>query len=164
MMQKTFFACLLVLAVTTVAEGQVKVSGSLECGKPTAQHALEVGDRPGHSLAVSQSKCTWTKPFEIAGTQSKEGVATAADEIRGNSIRSRGYFVDTMANGDQVHYRYQCTTALQDGAPQSAACKWTLVGGTGKLKGIKGTGSCTGKARADGGFSQECEGDYTLPK
>lgn len=161
---RTLFACLMVLATTPVAQAQMKVSGSVECDKPTAQHALEVGDRPGHSLAVSQSKCTWTKPFEIAGTQSKEGVGTASDEIRGDRIQTRGYFVDTMANGDRAHYRYQCATAVKDGVPESVECKWTLVGGTGKLKGAKGTGSCMGKPNAGGGVSHNCEGNVELPK
>jgi hypothetical protein len=40
--------------------------------------------------------------------------------------------------------------------------KWQIVGGTAKLKGIKGAGTCNGKGTPDGGLTFECAGDYTL--
>jgi hypothetical protein len=42
--------------------------------------------------------------------------------------------------------------------------KWQIAGGTAKLKGIKGQGTCTGKATPEGGLAFECQGEYTLPK
>ena len=69
-----------------------------------------------------------------------------------------------MANGDQVHFRYDGAGTMKDGALQSMENKWSVIRGTGKLKGLKAQGTCKGKGTADGGLAFECEGEYTLPK
>lgn len=155
---------LVLLGLATVAQAQTKMSGAGRCGKLDVQHAIEVPDRPNHTFAISQGKCTWSKPWEIAGVQNKEGVGTVFEETTGNTSRSRELYVDTMANGDKAFYRYEATTTLKDGKPQSSQGRWTLVDGTGKLKGIKGKGTCKAtKFEADGSFDYECEGEYTPP-
>jgi hypothetical protein len=58
----------------------------------------------------------------------------------GGTSRFHAYYVDEMANGDKAYYRYQGTSTLNDGAPQTEQGTWTLTGGTGKLKGTKGKG------------------------
>ena len=163
MRRKCTLALAVILAVATVAGAQVKVSGTSRCGKSDVQHMVEVGDTPNHSFSISQSKCTWPKPFDIGGVQSKEGLNTAFSETTGNRARVRGFFLDTMANGDKGHYRYEATATLKDGMFQTAEAKWTLAGGTGKLKGAKGKGTCKGKGESDGAVSWECEGEYVLP-
>ena len=82
---KTIPICLSLIAFATVALAQTKISGTVQCGKSDEQHVLEVGDNPGHSLMISKGKCTWTKPKEIAGTQTKEDAGTNFDEIRGSN-------------------------------------------------------------------------------
>lgn len=150
------------LSFATVVAAQTKISGTSQCGKPDQQQKIDVGDRPDHAFTISQGKCTWTKPWEIAGIQSKEGVGTSFAEISGTTARTRGYFVDTMANGDKAHYRTESADTLKDGVPQSVDGKWTLIRGTGKLKGIKGQG--TYKCQAAGeGSTCDVEGEYTLP-
>ena len=161
---KTVVVFLTAMALATVAAAQTKLSGTAQCGKPDPQHGVEVGDRPGHSFMVSQSKCTWTKPFEIEGVQGKDTVLTAFDEVSGNGSNMRGFFLTTMANGDKNQGRFQGTAALKDGAPQSVEGTWTFAGGTGKLKGIKGKGTSKGKGNPDGSITYEIEGEYTLPK
>ena len=43
--------------------------------------------------------------------------------------------------------------------------KWQLTGGSGKLSGVKGQGTCTAAAvGTDGSFNYDCRGNYTLPK
>lgn len=162
---KTFFLCVIVFALAAAASAQTKISGTAQCGKPDKEYTIQVGDRPNHSFSISQGKCTWTKPFEIAGTQNKEIVGTGFAEISGNTSRSHGYDVDTMANGDKAYYREEVTMTLKDGVPQSGEVKWTFIRGTGKLKGIKGKGTCKlTSAAADGSATYECEGEYELPK
>ena len=153
-----------ILAAATIAGAQVKVSGTSRCGKPDAQHMVEVGDAPNHSFSISQGKCAWTKPFDIDGVQNKEGLDTSFSESTGNRARVRGFFLDTMANGDKGHYRYEATGTLKDGMFQTAEAKWTLAGGTGKLKGAKGKGTCKGKGESDGTVNWECEGELVLAK
>lgn len=162
---RTFFLCLIVFALAAVASAQTKISGTAQCSKPDQEHSIQVGDKPNHSFVINQGKCTWTKPFEIAGIQNKEIVGTGFAEIRGNTSRGHGYDVDTMTNGDKAYYREEFSFTLKDGVPQSGDVKWTFVGGTGKLKGIKGKGTCKlTSAAADGSSTADCEGEYELPK
>jgi hypothetical protein len=155
---------LVVFALAAVASAQTKISGTLQCGKADPQHAIEVGDRPNHVFAISQIKCTWTRPLEIAGVQSKEDVYTGFSEVRGNRSNDHSYGVVTMANGDKCYVRPQESSTLKEGMLESAEGKWTFVGGTGEFKGIKGKGTAKGKGAPDGTSTWEIEGEYELPK
>ncbi len=89
-------AFVVVLSAATTVLAQTKISGTVQCSKPDKQHALEVGDRPNHSVMIAKGKCTWTKPLEIAGTHRKEDIGTGFDEITGNKshgARLRGRHV-----------------------------------------------------------------------
>lgn len=155
---------LLLAAMATAAQAQTKISGTNHCAKPDPQYAVQVGDRPNHTFSLGQTKCAWTKPWEIAGIPGKEGVGTFSGEITGNTFRFHAYYVDEMANGDKAYYRYQGTATLKDGVAQTETGTWSLVRGTGKLKGITGKGTYKGTAAADGTETYEVEGEYTLPK
>jgi hypothetical protein len=155
---------LLLLAMANVAGAQGKVSGTNHCAKPDPQTTIQIGDRPNHALSVAQSKCGQTTPWEIAGIKGKEGIATVSGEIMGNTFRFHGYYVDEMANGDKAFYTYQGTATLKDGVTQTEKGTWNLLGGTGKLKGIKGKGTYTGKAGGDGTMDYDVQGDYEAPK
>jgi hypothetical protein len=161
---KTLLSFLVVFALATVASAQTKVSGTFQCGKPDQQHAIEVGDRPNHSFAISQMKCTWTKSLEIAGVQSKEDVYTEFVEVSGNRSYGQLYGVGTMTNGDKYYLRPQGSGTLKDGLLETAEGKWSFAGGTGKLKGLKGKGTYKGKGAPDGTMTVEVEGEYELPK
>ena len=164
MRMKMILACLAVLALATTAGAQTKVSGTIHCNKPDPQYGIEIGDRPGHGFGIDKTACTWTKPMEIAGIQSKDGYDVGFGESSGNKANGRGYHVSTMTNGDKVYVRFQGTDTLKDGAPQSSQGTWSYTGGTGKFKGIKGKGTYKGTFGADGGVTYEVEGEYALPK
>lgn len=147
----------------SVAEAQTRLAGAGQCAKPDLAHKIAVPDRPNHVFSISQVKCTWSKPVEIAGVRSSGGTAVQFDEVTGNSSRYHGHYLDTMANGDTAHYRYEGTATLKDGMPQRSTWNWTLEGGTGKLKGVNGKGTCKGTASPDGS-TWECQGEYRLPR
>ncbi len=68
-----------------------------------------------------------------------------------------------MENGDKAYYRYQGTAVLKDGAPpQTEEGTWSLIGGTGKLKGVTGKGTYKGTAGADGTITYEALGEYQI--
>ena len=161
---KIIFTLLIVLALAAVANAQTKVSGTLQCGKPDQQQAIEVGDRPNHSFVIGQMKCTWTKTLEIGGVQSKEDVYTAFNEVSGNRSHGQAYGVGTMTNGDKYYVRPQGSATLKEGVFESAEGKWSYASGTGKLKGLKGKGTYKGKGAPDGTSTVEVEGEYELPK
>jgi hypothetical protein len=77
-------------------------------------------------------------------------------------MKNWGVFVETFDSGDKVFYNYQGTGTMKDGTFQAGTNKYQISGGTGKMKGIKGSGTCKLTGGADGGLDYSCEGEYTL--
>jgi len=142
---------------------QTKVSGTAQCAKPDPIHVIPVGDRPDHMLGVAQIKCTYTKPMEIGGDKSKEGVSTETSDISGNTSRPRGFHVVTMESGDKVFFSYQGTATSKDNAIVELKGSWSMNGGSGKMKGVKGKGTFTCAPSGDS-LSCDVEGEYQLAK
>ena len=168
MRSKLIVAIVVLLSGSTTVLAQTKISGTLHCSKAGTieEHALEVGDRPNHSLSISKYKCTWPKPMEIAGTQTKETIVTGSDDIsgtNGSEGSERSYLSITWANGDKSYINEQSSWKTPNGVLEGTA-SWTFTGGTGKLKGIKGKGTYNFKEESDGSNTYEVEGEYELPK
>jgi hypothetical protein len=153
-MRRIFIAIALVCFVAATAAAQTKVSATAQCGQPDTQHVIPVGDLPDHSLGLLQVKCTYTKAMEIEGAKSVAAVITITNEVSGDSIRAHGCQVVTMDSGDKVFVSHEGA-----GTPEGQDGTWSISGGTGKLKGIKGKGtySCS---------SSGCDiaGEYQLAK
>lgn len=155
------FAGLVLVAASVSA--QTKIAGTIQCAKPDQQTAIPVGDRTGHAFVVTKVKCTWTKPIELAGVQAKTGEDTVFSEANGLKSRDSGYDMTAMANGDQFVVRFSgTTTSDKDGGNQAATGTWSFIRGTGKLKGINGKGTFTGKGAADGTQTTDVEGEYQI--
>ena len=152
------------LCLAAAAVAQTKISGTGKCGKPDNQQAIEVGDRPGHVLAMAKQTCSWTAPIEMAGVKAKSYTGTIMSDISGQKSVDHGYVVVTMENGDKAFVRVNQGTSTmgKDGKPESDEGTWTYIGGTGKFKGLKGKGTYKGKASGDS-FEDQIEGEYTLP-
>ncbi len=161
-MRKPGLAVVLVCLCATLALAQGKVANGWACGKPAMANSIPVGDQPNHAYAIDQIKCTSTKG-EIGGVREKEGTGTEFGDVTGNNSKGHGIFVETMANGDTIYATYEPTVTLKDGQIESASDKWQYTGGTGKFKGIKGSGTCKGTGSADGS-NWTCSGTYSLPK
>jgi hypothetical protein len=71
-------------------------------------------------------------------------------------------FVETFDSGDKIFYTYQATGTMKDSAFQVGENKYRITGGTGKMKGIKGSGTCKTTGSADGGLEYTCTGEYTI--
>lgn len=162
-MRKLVLLVGLMCLCASLAQAQGKIANGWACAKPAVVHSIEVGDQPGHAYSIDQSKCTSTKG-EIAGVREKEGMGTAFAEVTGNSSQGHGVFVETMANGDKIHFTYQFTATMKDGQMQSASNKFQATSGTGKFKGIVASGTCTAKGSADGSVTWSCTGTYSIPK
>ncbi len=162
-MRKLLFVVCSMLLCASVAMAQDKLESKWNCGKASVAHSLDVGDQPNHTYVITQGSCTAEKS-EVGGVKEKEGVGTAFNENTGNATHWHGIFVVTMANGDKLHYAYSGKGTAKDGAFQSGTNTWSIIGGTGKFKGAKGKGSCTGKGSPDGSATWDCTGTYTLAK
>lgn len=158
MLRAAAFAAML-LGAPSIVLAQTKISGTTRCAKPDPRHAIQAGDQANHTFAIMKVKCSWPKPFEIAGFQAKEDELTVVEEVRGSTGTDRAYIVATMSNGDKLFVRAQGTAVLKDGVAQSTAGTWTYVGGTGKFKSIKGKGTYKGN-----GTTTDVKGEYQIGK
>jgi len=151
------------LGLPALATAQTKVSGTVVCAKPEKELSIPVEGQAGHAYAISQGKCTWTKPMEIAGSKTKEDVFTNFDEIKGDVAQGHGSGLGTLVSGDQFNVRIEGKTLLKAGAPLSSTGTWKFEGGTGAIKTLKGGGTYTCKNGPDG-MTCEVSGDYSVPK
>jgi hypothetical protein len=154
--------CLLSLCVTLSA-AQGKISSQWKCDKASEQHSIAVPDGEGHNYGVAQGKCTSEKG-SMGDAKEQEGTYTEFDDMTSSANQNHGVFVVTLAGGDKVFYRYHGTQSSKDGKIESGTNKWTLAGGTGKYKAVKGEGGCKGSGNADGTSTWNCEGSYTGEK
>ena len=156
-------ACgLLALLPNVSAQGQTKLAGKQTCAKPDPSYSAPVGDRAHHYMSLLAQRCTWSQG-DIGGDQLKDEADTFTSDVSGNLSHDRGYGVGSLANGDKYFVRFDGTTTLKDGTPVRAQCTWTFTGGTGKLKGLTGKGTCTGTFSADGTSSWDMQGEYATP-
>ena len=162
---KTRFGSLLFLGVLVAVSlsAATMTSGTATCTMDPASPApVALTDMPNHALAVGKAQCTWTG-FSVAGQAYKTGVSTSLNEISGDTSTATGYHVATTTTGDSATAKFQGSGKLKDGKNVSDGGTWTFTSGTGKLKGITGTGTYKGSANPDGSMAYQVEGEYTLP-
>ena len=159
-MKKIFLALCLVCLVPSVALAQGKTNVQWKCDKPSDQHSIQVGDKPGHAYAIEQINCTALKG-DIAGNKMKSGTGTEFLNITGDKVTGHGEFVENMANGDKNVYKYEFSGTTNNGAFQSGTNKWSLIEGGGKMKGGKASGTCKATGNPDQSTSFDCMGTYT---
>ena len=114
-------------------------------GKYEEQHAIAVGDVPGHQVRVFSLHVVFPQeaPPVFDGVKAKEAWQRAMTDYINLSGHANGYIVYAMDNGDKVFARWEGlthTTINPDGSKASET--WgvtTLTGGTGKFKGLRGT-------------------------
>ena len=146
--------------VVAMTPAQTKLSSSGKCGKPAEQHDMAAGDQIGHVFTLASGKCV-TKG-EVGGAASKEGVFSEHGEVSGDHSKASGVSVETFDSGDKIFYTYEATGTMKDNAFQAGENKYQITGGTGKMKGIKGSGTCKTTGTADGGLDYTCAGEYTI--
>ena len=151
------------LFATVGANAQTKISFTATC-KSDSQQNLEVGDRPGHILALWKVACTYVQPTEIGGEKVKDGYSVGLSEDTTTRSTDSGHHVATTDNGDKTFTAFHGTTPLKDGKRAGDTNgTWSYTGGTGKLKGIKGKGKYRVTRNDDGTVTVAGEGEYELP-
>jgi hypothetical protein len=162
MKKRVFFAGGLALLAAASASGQTKINGTLKCDKPEPRYSIEVGDRPGHAMVLEKEACTWTEALTIGSDKAKDGQSVASVDATAARASGSGIHVTTMESGDKSFSSYRYTTTLKDGKAGEAHGTWSYTGGTGKLKGIKGSGTFKTTFGEDGSTTTQVEGEYTL--
>jgi hypothetical protein len=159
-MKKMGLVLCLFCLVASVALAQGKANVQWKCDKPSVQHSIPVGDKPGHVYAIEQINCTAIKG-DIAGNKMKSGIGTEFLYLKGDDVTGHGEFVESMENGDKNVYKYEFSGTAKNGAFESGTNKWSLIEGGGKMKGGKANGTCKAKANPDQSTSFDCMGTYT---
>ena len=145
--------CLTAFGSAAVAQ---KIDTKWHCSKPASNPMFDVGDVAGHSYALAQGTCSATS----SGSGEKSGAYTEFDEIWKASMTGHGRFNVTMDNGDMAYYTYE-TSAPAD-MKKPAMNKWKIGSGTGKHKGVTGSGSCSGTRNEDGSSDWTCKGTAAM--
>ena len=157
-MYKLLLFALALFASVSVATAQSKIDTKWHCPKATTQNKLDVGDTPDHSYVIQQGTCDATS--SDGDLKEKSGTFTECDDQWKTTFNFHGYYIANTVDGDKVNYKYEGSASTDITKP--VANKWKIAGGTGKNKGIKGSGTCAGKANSDGSFDYECTGTYTM--
>ena len=153
--------CAFVLAEAAGAAAQTKFTGSCKQGKPDPNYTVPVADRASHTMVLAKVTCTWTEG-ELAGDKLTTEEDTVSSDLSRNTSRDRGYGVGALASGDKYFVRFDGTTTFKNNAPTSATCNWSFTGGTGKLKGLTGKGTCSATYDATGAAVFQVQGEYQL--
>jgi len=159
-MRKLLFVVFPLLVFGSAAMAQSKVNTKWHCPNQSANHKFDVGDVPDHSYMILQGTCNATS--SVSGYAEKTGDYTEFQETWKASISLHGRFNVTMDNGDKVYYTYEESRSTDITKPHSN--KWKILSGTGKYKGIKGSGTCSGAFHDDGSADWECTGTYSIGK
>ena len=161
-MRTSTAASAMLCAFALSAGAQTKVSGKLSCGRPDLNSSAEVPDAAGHMVLLTKANCKWPTALEIGGAKTNTAVDVSVADVRGSSANGRGYNVTTMDNGDKVSVLYQGTVQMNKDGSGTFKGIWRWTRGTGKFKGIRGSGTYKGTQAADGTGLVDIEGDYTI--
>jgi hypothetical protein len=137
----------------------VKVEGKLRCEKPDPVHSIDVPDRPGHALIIAERRCTWMEPMEFQGGKTKDSETVSFIEKMEGTLHVHGFETSTLDNGEKLTWQSMGQVLAEKG-PATAKGRWSLMRGTGKLKGIKGGGTYEGKLDADESLTLEFDGVF----
>jgi len=142
---------LAVLVPSPASAAEKSLSGTATAKRVVSRSISLPGDDPRHALvqtvredALKSSDPAWDESTGLAYEQS-DSVATGGSH--------RGYSVIRHKNGDETYLKYEGTAqVVGEGSAQEISIAGTLevTGGTGRFKGVKGTGKYTGKAMAKG--------------
>lgn len=157
-----FTVCAIVLTIAASAQAQTKFTGTCNQSKPDPNYTLPVGDKADHTIMLGKVKCTWSNA-ELAGVPLKDEDDVFTSDMSGKTSHDKGYGVGNLANGDKYFVRFEGTTTMEKNTPVSATCTWTFAGGTGKVKGLTGKGTCTAKFDPSGAAVFDIQGTYQVP-
>jgi hypothetical protein len=157
---KLLCGCVLFVLAVAATAAQTKMSTSGKCGKPDTAQSVTAGDKDGHVFMIAQGKCVTAG--KVAGATSKEGSFAEHAEVTGDHSKTWGVYVETFDSGDKIFYDYQGNSTVKDGKLLSGMDKWQITDGTGKMKGMKGSGTCKlSPGTTEGGLDYACTGAYT---
>ena len=160
-MRKVILVPALLCGLAAIASAQTKITGKLTCAKPSVS---QTGGDGAQMIMFQKANCTWATPFTIDGSKPGPTVDVSIGDMTGSMARNHGYSTTVMDNGDTTIVRYEGAMQMKKDRSGTLKGTWRYVRGTGKFKGISGSGSYKGEGAADGSAWADISGHYSLGK
>jgi hypothetical protein len=148
------------LSFSAQAGEKKKLTGINKIGPHISRTVVYPGDDPKHELVMFVRRDTTTSS-DPDWNETEQIVYQQADSVAGTGT-ARGYSIRLFKNGDTDYSSFEGkhkTTVKEDGSWETTwEGTYKVLGGTGKFKNIKGSGTYRGKATAEGA-STEFEGE-----
>jgi hypothetical protein len=160
-MRKVILVPALLFGIAAIAGAQTKITGRLNCAKPSVR---EGGGEGAQMITFTRANCSWAAPFTIGGSKADRTFDASIGDISGSSGRAHGYSTSVFDNGDTTFVRFEGALQLKKDGSGTDKGTWRYVRGTGKFKGISGSGTFKGEAAADGSQWADVSGHYSLAK
>ena len=150
-----------------LAQERLAFKVGAENTKYTQQHAIDVGDVPGHRVRVFEIHRTYpSKAPEINGMKIVESWSRGISDYTNNNGEAITYGVYVLENGDKFFTRGTSVTVQ---SPESSNLTVTTVGpimgGTGKLARINGMARMSTSANPSTGLNEtQVDLEYWLPQ
>lgn len=152
------FAGFLSLSVSLPAAAAEKVIGVSKDYQRLSETSVNVPDKPGHTF--KQVVLVWKSESANPNFGEAWTSAVVQQDNVGTDITERGYGTSHYPNGDKIYFSFEgvAKTTKKDGGEYEVAGqgKLSFLGGTGKFKTIKGSGTYTCKFIPKGG---QCDSD-----
>jgi hypothetical protein len=160
-MRKVILVPALLCGMAVITGAQTNVSARLTCAKPSVHETAGEG---AQMVTFSRTNCTWSASYTIDGSKPTRTVDAGVADIAGSSGRAHGYSTSVFDNGDSTFVRYEGTMQMKKDGSGTDKGTWKYVRGTGKFRGISGSGTFKGQAAADGSGWADINGHYSLGK
>jgi len=160
-MRKVILVPALLCGLAAIAAAQTKITGKLTCAKPSVS---QTGGDGAQMIMFQKANCTWATPFTIDGSKPGPTVDVSIGDMTGSTARNHGYSTTVMDNGDTTIVRYEGAMQMKKDRSGTIKGTWRYVRGTGKFRGISGSGSYKGEGAADGSAWADISGHYSLGK
>jgi hypothetical protein len=146
-------ASVLTLVVSFPVAAAEKVAGINKDFQTLSETSANIPDKPGHTF--KQVTLVWKSVSPNPAFGEAWASAVAQQDTIGTDSTERGYVTNHLQNGDVNYVSWQgvVKTAVKDGGDFESVSqgKFTWLGGTGKFKTIKGSGTYTCKFTPKGG-------------
>jgi hypothetical protein len=159
---KKLIVSVTILAVSTLVAAQ-ETTGKLHCDKPANQQMVQVPGQEHHIFMVQEIKCSYTEGGQIGDQKFKDYAAAEFVEAMGNHTQNTSYGVVTAESGDKAYVRVRGRSTTADGKLISGEGTYVFVGGTGKMKSIRGKGTFKMTGNDDGTADVTVSGTTELP-
>jgi hypothetical protein len=128
------------------------------------QHAIDVGDIPGHQVRVYEIHRTFpTNPPVINGLKLTEQWVRGYSDFIDLSGPSVVYATYVFENGDKMFSRSTLEAQSKGDGKLTTAVAGVITGGTGKFLGIQGTTRSTNSAEPKAGINEnQTDMDYWI--